>query len=63
MKVKVGDVTIRQRDIICSKNEECYTCPLFSQIGKESQFDCDVDASMRKDYDREIELPEEAESK
>lgn len=63
MKVKVGDITIRQRDILCSKNEECYTCPLHIQIGKELYFDCNSDPCMRKDYDREIELPEEVESK
>lgn len=61
MKVKIGDITIRQRDILCSKNENCRTCPLSLRTG--GLFICTPDPELGKDYDREIELPEEVESK
>jgi len=59
MKVKLGDITIRQMNILCSMNENCNACPLCSQVKGGLHFDCNPYASVKKDYDREIELPDE----
>lgn len=66
MKIKFGDLTVRQLDKICAKNEECRNCPLCKRLpGVPPFYICDVDPtrtipSLQSDrYEEEIDLPDE----
>ena len=61
MKVKFGDLTVRQAKELCKKREKCCGCPI--QLFCTHIFDRDPCSFPEYKLETEIDLPDEEESK